>query len=259
MEISRSKSSAERFFSCCAPVSASEIWAYKELSWPSFSSPRTINSPNGNGLVLGHALTAPESAPPGFRTEYLGHPVRDEWYSSNNIRGTAHGDGNYFTFQNIDDVHNYLVAISTDKGGPQRYFGSAISRWPVESDWFRKNGTLYAVGRYMLFEVIRPLPNVRVRISLSRTLIGAGRTQLPREAIVEGSAVQRLPFVGNGCANVISSPIKVFERGDHSYFHLTWELTAFFFLYERPVSCGCLTSKYLRTGAKWLPLPVTFR
>jgi len=66
----------------------------------------------------------------------------------------------------------------------------------------------HGTGRYNLFNVINPSPNLRMIIDFSRTSLGRGRSKLPENARVIGDDDYRLPFVGHGSARIVSGPIK---------------------------------------------------
>ena len=55
-------------------------------------------------------------------------------------------------------------------------------------------------------------------MSFTRTLNGEGRTLLPESALVSDVATERLPFVGNGSANIISPPLRPIVWRGRSYF-----------------------------------------
>jgi hypothetical protein len=63
-------------------------------------------------------------------------------------------------------------------------------------------------GRYNLFHIINPSPDLRVVVDLTRTSLGEGRSKLPTHAVVIGEDDYRLPFVGHGSARVFSPVIK---------------------------------------------------
>ncbi len=119
----------------------------------------------------------------------------------------------------MDRVSNYLVLLTSDKSGP---LGSRsnVSRWPPERDLYNRRGTFYGVGRHLLFEVVRPTRNARLRISLTRTLSGGGNTALPENAEVHAATDQRLGFVGSGAANFTTLPVQFYERNGRFYFAL---------------------------------------
>jgi len=172
--------------------------------------------------VLGHTLLDRER-PTDAGSTYLCHPTRDAWHSSNNGAASGRKVDNYFVLDRLDNIRDYIVLLSSNKGGPH-FRSPVVSRWPIESDWYRKpEGTFYLVGRYLLFEVLQPTPNVRLRISLSTSLMGWGRTALPTETLLEGAIPEKIPFLGSGAANVISDPIRLFERNGHFYFALDFQ------------------------------------
>jgi hypothetical protein len=171
----------------------------------------------GHEVILGHEVISRQRVNDGQIPTYLGHLARDPWHSSNNAHLPRKGDSRYFSFDRMDTVSNYLAPLSSQEGGPFGPEAAKPSRWPPETDLYHRNGTFYGVGRYLLFEVIRPTSNVRVRISLTRTLTGAGRTTLPEDAEVRADGNQRLEFVGSGAANLISSPIHFYERNGRFY------------------------------------------
>jgi len=180
--------------------------------------------------ILGHTVFFQENSREGLA--YLAHPALNLWHGCSNEDTGQKKDQNYLVFHKLTDVHDYMVLKSSDKGGPH-FRNDPVSRWPVEPDLYRPGGLFYGVGRYLLFEVIHPTPNVRVRIALSRTLMGAGRTLLPRDARLEGAAVQGLLFTGSGCATIISKPIRFFEHKGRSYFALDFGSAGDYFPNEK--------------------------
>jgi hypothetical protein len=63
-------------------------------------------------------------------------------------------------------------------------------------------------GRFNVFHIVHPSPDLRVIVDFTRTSLGKGRTELPDRAIVVGDDDYRLPFVGAGSARVVTSVIK---------------------------------------------------
>jgi hypothetical protein len=182
---------------------------------------RIVMSDNaGEEVILDHRVPCRGVPTSAAQVSYLGAPAFDPWHSSNNTRLNGKKDNNYFGFDRIDKISDYIVLLTSDKGGP---FGPGIrkvSRWPPEKDMYDRQGTFYGVGRHLLFEVIHPSSTVRLRISLTRTLTGEGRTSLPESAEMNAAANQRLGFVGNGAANIITSPVQFYERNGRFYFAL---------------------------------------
>lgn len=168
----------------------------------------------GTEIILGHEIQARtvDNTP----IPYLGHPAQDPWFSSNNADNKR--TDNYFSFDPIARLQNYLVLLTSTIGGP---IGgpSKVSRWPPEPDIYSSH-TFYGIGRRLLFEVIHPAPSVRLSISLTRTLTGEGRTALPEATKMRAAVDQSLGFVGNGAAHVVTSPLELYERDGHFYFAL---------------------------------------
>ena len=175
---------------------------------------------NGREVILGHSIpccTTPIGAP---QLTYLGHPASDPWHSSNNTDFHGKKDDSYFSFDRMDRVNNYMVLLTSDKGAPLGNKPTVVSRWPPERDLYNPRGTFYGVGRHLLFEVIRPSPGARLRISLTKSISGGGNTALPASAEVDAAASQRIGFVGSGAANITTSPIPFYERNGRFYFAL---------------------------------------
>ena len=70
------------------------------------------------------------------------------------------------------------------------------------------NVYFHGTGRYTLFHIIHPSPNLRVMIDFTRTDLGHGRSKLPPKAVVIGEEDYPIPFVGNGSARVVTQIIK---------------------------------------------------
>ncbi len=70
------------------------------------------------------------------------------------------------------------------------------------------NVYFHGTGRFNVFNVINPSPNIRLMIDFSRTSLGEGRSKLPSGAVVVGDEDYKIPFVGHGSARLVSEPIK---------------------------------------------------
>jgi hypothetical protein len=122
----------------------------------------------------------------------------------------------YFSYPDDASVRNLLVFINTVEG--HDFYESSVkaSYYPFEKDFFRPGKRFYGIGRYFLFEVRNPAVPLRIRVSLSRTQVGDGRTGLPRGAIVLADQDSNLGLVGAGAANIFSPPIRpVSVKGHH--------------------------------------------
>ena len=199
----------------------SRLGLTKDYLTPATNLRNVLNSDNaGQQVILGHTIpccTAPIGAP---QLTYLGHPASDPWHSSNNTSLNGKKDDSYFSFDRMDRVSNYMLLLSSDKGAPLGNKPTVVSRWPPERDLYNHRGTFYGVGRYLLFEVIRPSSGARLRISLTKSLSGGGNTALPASAEVDAAANQRIGFLGSGAANITTPPVQFYERNGRFYFAL---------------------------------------
>ena len=82
------------------------------------------------------------------------------------------------------------------------------------------NGTSYfhGTGRFNVFHIINPSPDLRVIVDFSRTSLGHGRTLLPRKAVIVGDEDYSLPFVGSGSARIVSAVVKPEYYEGQAYF-----------------------------------------
>ena len=125
-------------------------------------------------------------------------------------------DGTGWTVQNMyqykleSQVKDHLVFVHSELS--PHYYSSAR----FKAAFFQRetepisDGTSYfhGTGRFNVFHIVNPSPNLRVIVDFSRTSLGEGRTLLPEKAIVVGDDDYKLPFVGAGSARVVSSVIK---------------------------------------------------
>jgi hypothetical protein len=117
---------------------------------------------------------------------------------------------NMYQYQLESRVKNHLVFIHSELS--PHYYSSAR----FKAAFFQREpepitgGSVYfhGTGRYNLFNIVNPTPNLRVLVDFSRTSLGEGRSKLPSRAIVIGEDDYVLPFVGHGSARVASPIIK---------------------------------------------------
>jgi hypothetical protein len=108
----------------------------------------------------------------------------------------------------LASVHNHLIFIHSRKG-PYYYYATdpkKIAFTQLEKDPLFGLGTMAALGRHFLFEVINPTPKVRLVMELSTTLKNDGVCALPPAASI-GSERVRFPLLGCGSARIISPPL----------------------------------------------------
>ena len=117
---------------------------------------------------------------------------------------------NMFQYKLESQVKDHLVFIHSELS--PHYYSSAR----FKAAFFQRepepitHGDVYfhGSGRYNLFNIIHPSPNLRLIVDFSRTSLGKGRSKLPSKAIVVGEKDYPLPFVGHGSARVVSPPLK---------------------------------------------------
>ena len=124
--------------------------------------------------------------------------------------GTGWVAQNMFQYKLESQVKDHLVFIHSELS--PHYYSSAR----FKAAFFQRepepitHGDVYfhGSGRYNLFNIIHPSPNLRLIVDFSRTSLGKGRSKLPSKAIVVGEKDYPLPFVGHGSARVVSPPLK---------------------------------------------------
>ncbi|HEY4989121.1 MAG TPA: hypothetical protein VII09_04900, partial [Opitutaceae bacterium] len=134
--------------------------------------------------------------------------------------GTGWTTQNMYQYKLESDVKDRLVFVHSELS--PHYYSSARFR----AAFFQRetepisNGTSYfhGTGRFNVFHIVHPSPDLRVIIDFSRTSLGAGRTHLPEKAIVVGDDDYKIPFVGSGSARVITSVIKPEYYEGQAYF-----------------------------------------
>jgi hypothetical protein len=115
--------------------------------------------------------------------------------------------GTNFRCGNIDEFQNHLIFVASHLGQPYYYPGPQQSAiYQLENDLLFPNRTMSGVGRYLLFETIKPAAKVRMELSLTDSLAGDREDRLPpAEAI--GTDRLSIPMIGRGSARVISEPL----------------------------------------------------
>lgn len=102
---------------------------------------------------------------------------------------------------------NRLVFISSARGQP--YYSAdrrRVSLYQLEADLFFPSRTMAGLGRYFLFQIINPTPQVRLVLDMTATLKGDGVNMLPPAAVI-GTTREPLPLEGRGAARVFSAPV----------------------------------------------------
>lgn len=126
---------------------------------------------------------------------------------------------NMYQYKLESQVKDHLVFIHSFLS--PHYYSSARFR----AAFFQREpepisgGKLYfhGTGRYNLFKLINPSPDLRLVIDFSRTSLGDGRSKLPANAVVIGETDYKIPFVGHGSARVITPIVKPEYFEQHPY------------------------------------------
>ncbi len=112
------------------------------------------------------------------------------------------------------DVRNWLMFIPSSRGPDYFTFRFGASFFQLERDPYRTGGFMSGVGRFFLLHVVKPAEKLRLRVSLTRSIMGNQNVTLPASASADGEFSTRLPFVGAGSAVVYSEAISpVWEDG----------------------------------------------
>lgn len=129
--------------------------------------------------------------------------------------------GGLFSYASVNSLKNHLVFVQSHKGH-HYYLGSAgrIAVYRPQPDIYRPEGSFFAIGRHLLFRVLNPGESVRVRLAMTSSILGAGRTALPAEATVRFGRDESIALgvVGSGSANVYSPPIRPAYLNGAAYF-----------------------------------------
>jgi hypothetical protein len=117
---------------------------------------------------------------------------------------------NMYQYKLESQVKDRLVFVHSELS--PHYYSSARFR----AAFFQREGEpithkisyFHGTGRFNVFHIVNPSPNLRVIVDFSRTSLGQGRGDLPKHAIVIGDDDYPIPFVGAGSARVVTSIIK---------------------------------------------------
>ena len=134
----------------------------------------------------------------------------------------------YFKELPVADASNHLVFVHSNRGN-HYYLGDRhrIAMYQQESDPHTPAHDITGMGRFMLIRVEQPTEEVYLRIALSKTFMGPGRTSWtpPRNRVLKEEEVPRvlaqkdvpLNFVGNGAVNRIIGPFRPVMQNGAAY------------------------------------------
>jgi hypothetical protein len=115
-------------------------------------------------------------------------------------------------------VQNHLVFVSSKLG--TAYFSGAdrtfISLYQPENDLFFRTATMQAVGRDILFQILRPSPQIRLVLDYTASLNADGRNQIPPMSVI-GNSRAFFGAEGRGSARLVSPPVEPQRVGSGTY------------------------------------------
>lgn len=115
----------------------------------------------------------------------------------------------YYRSHDCDHLKNWLIFTNSSRGANYYQFSDApISNFKSERDVMDLSNRFSGMGRFHLFRIINPTDTIQLRISMTDSIMGHGRTELPANARVLGENEAALHFTGCGCACVLSEPVK---------------------------------------------------
>lgn len=154
-----------------------------------------------------HFYCAPKQNRPELANIVEPHPLLCPF----NRMHAANRPADWFAIHPAAKAENHLAWQPIEFRTKQGTIGSSfMSHWnglPVTPDPAKPAETLGVVGRHLLFSVIRPTPQVYVRVAFTRSYSGQGKVQLATQAMLKGGEDIHLGFTGSGSANVIVGPI----------------------------------------------------
>ena len=124
--------------------------------------------------------------------------------------GTGWTVENMYQYKLESEVKDRLVFVHSELS--PHYYSSARFKaafFQRESEPISHHtSSFHGTGRFNVFHILHPSPDLRVVVDFSRTSLGVGRTALPQKAIVVGYDDYPLDFVGSGSARIFSKVIK---------------------------------------------------
>jgi hypothetical protein len=134
--------------------------------------------------------------------------------------GTGWTTQNMYQYKLESQVKDRLIFVHSELS--PHYYSSARLRaafFQREIEPISKGSAYFhGTGRFTVFHILHPSPNLRVVIDFTRTSLGEGRTKLPEHAVIVADDDYPLPFVGAGSARIYSQVIKPEYYEGQAYF-----------------------------------------
>ncbi|HET9393760.1 MAG TPA: hypothetical protein VFO29_09630 [Candidatus Rubrimentiphilum sp.] len=107
-----------------------------------------------------------------------------------------------------NQVRNHVSFVESSLGyAPGAQEVAKVSLYQLEPDYFLRQDTMSALGRYLLLNILQPSPKVRIVLSISSTLAADGVNELPPVRVI-GRNIASFHSVGRGSAQLISDPVE---------------------------------------------------
>jgi hypothetical protein len=121
-------------------------------------------------------------------------------------------DERHFELVPWDGVHNHLLLVPAEDW-------NEASLGHLEPDLLYPGRTMAGCGRQLLFEILKPAPQVRVRLDLTASYKGDAANCLPAASVIGAKRVA-LPLTGRGAARVLSAPLAPQWIAGHAFLAL---------------------------------------
>jgi hypothetical protein len=162
-----------------------------------------------------------------FRVMQLDHPVTGyalpapELSLFNKLNPAVHPTRDLFEVLPAAQANNLLSFVHSSRGN-HYYLADRrmISFTQLERDPYTVSGSISSVGRFFLFRVEHPSPEIYLRIAASKTGMGPAQKLWSPGAIAQGQANVPLNFHGGGAANKIVGPLRPIIRDGVAYIAL---------------------------------------
>ena len=130
-----------------------------------------------------------------------------------------------------EDFRNHLIFISSRFGEPYSFGGEHMSLYSLEADPLYPEQTMTGVGRYLLFQAVKPSAKARLELWLTDTLAGNRIDSLPPASVI---GTERMPLrtEGRGSARVFSEVLTPQMIGGRPYLAVDMGTAGTFFNYE---------------------------
>jgi len=132
-----------------------------------------------------------------------------------------------FYLEPSTNTSNRISFIHSDRGN-HYYLGDRhrISYFQQESDYYGTHSQFNGIGQFMLLRIENPSPQIYLRVSATKTLMGNGNNTWNSEAKIIGQNNVNLGAIGSGAMNVIAGPITPYVLDGISYIALDFNQPA---------------------------------